>query len=314
MSNLHVLVTGANGFVGQALCAKLQACGCQVTAAVRQLGPTAAVFGVNYVQIANIDAHSAWQQVLNGVDVVVHLAARVHVMQETVSDPLGAFREVNVAGTQNLARQAAQAGVKRFIFLSSIKVLGEGGALLNADSPVEAQDAYAASKWEAEQCLWDIARHTGMEVVIMRPPLIYGPGVKGNFLRLLSLVKSGLPLPLASVQNLRTLLSLENCCSLIWRALEHPAAAGQTLLLGDLEAISTPQLLQTLADALGVKLRLWPFPVVGLKLIAQLLGKRAEVDRLCDSLQINAQRTYALLEWQPPLSVREAIKLSVQAQ
>lgn len=309
-----MLVTGANGFVGQAVCAKLQACGYQVTAAVRQAAQITPIIGVEYVHIANIDAQTAWQQALVGVDVVVHLAARVHVMQETVSDPLAAFREVNVAGTQNLALQSAQAGVKRFIFLSSIKVLGEGGTILTAASPAAPQDAYALSKWEAEQCLWNLARQTGMELVIMRPPLIYGPGVKGNFLRLLSLVKSGIPLPLARVRNLRTLLSLDNCCSLIWRAIEHPAAAGQTLLLGDLEAISTPQLLQTLADAQGVKLRIWPVPVAGLKLLAQLLGKRAEVDRLCDSLQIDVQQTYALLEWQPQLTLQEAIALAVQSE
>lgn len=311
---LNVLITGANGFVGRALCAHLVAHGVQVYAAVRQQSSVAQISGVHYRFIADINATTDWSEALQGMDVIVHLAARVHVMQETAVDPLAAFRTVNVEGSRNLAQQAAKTGVKRLVFLSSIKVLGEssGQQPLNADSIVSPMEPYACSKWEAEQVLRSVAQATGMELVVLRPPLIYGAGVQGNFLRLWRLIQMNIPLPLGSVQNRRTLLYVENCCALIRVALEHPAAVGQDLLMGDNEAVSTPQLLQYLAEASGCRLLLLPVPVWLLKTLARLLGKQAEIERLTDSMVVDISRTCELLHCQPPISSRQGIAQTVR--
>lgn len=312
---LKVLVTGANGFVGRELCSHLVATGLQVFGAVRQQAVFTKTAGVRYVYVADINATTDWTEALQGIDVVVHLAARVHVMQETAADPLAAFRSINVAGSCNLARQAAQLGIKRLVYMSSIKVLGEssGSEAFSDCSPVAPGDPYAWSKWEAEQELHKIALATDMELVVLRPPLIYGAGVQGNFLRLLGLIQRGIPLPLAQVHNKRTLLYVENCCSLIQRVIKHPAAAGQTLLLGDSEALATPQLLATLADASASRLWLLPVPVWLLTTLGRMVGKQSDIERLTGSMQVDITRTCALLNWQPPFTSQQGIVRTVHA-
>jgi UDP-glucose 4-epimerase len=322
-----ILITGANGFVGKVLCATLTRKGYNVKGAIRrpsvptdldtcvdrtvslltmELPPSLAVVG-------DIQAQTDWRTALQGVDVVIHLAARVHVLQETAADALEAFRAVNTVGTENLARQAAEAGVKRFIFLSTIKVFGEHtlAEAITADTPVAPVDPYALSKWEAEQSLRKVFAKTRTQWVIIRPPLVYGAGVKGNFLRLIRLVKCGIPLPFARVCNKRSLIYVENLCELISVCIAHPDAAGQVLLCADTDDFSTPQLIRCLAQALKTPVRLWPLPVVILKKLAGLVNKRAEVDRLCDSLQVDSTQTMRSLNWQPPYTTAQGLAKSV---
>lgn len=310
----RVLVTGANGFVGKALCEKLQTSGYSVLAAVRQnhLGSMPAT--IPCVPIAAIDAATDWSCALQDIDMVVHLAARVHVMHEHAEDPLAAFLRVNVEGTRNLAEQASAAGVKRFLYLSSIKVLGENtdASPFVADTAIAPEDAYARSKWMAEEVLRAIAVNSSMQVVILRPPLIYGAGVKGNFPRLVNLIQRGIPLPFASIDNRRTLLFLGNACDLIQVCLERPAAAGQTLLMGDAEAFSTAQLISIIAKSLGVKTKLWTMPRFSLNGIARCLGRSAEMNRLCDSLEVDINRTCELLAWRPPFSAQEGLEATAR--
>lgn len=249
---MKALVTGATGFVGKALCAGLSASGYGVVPAVRCNS------GLPHeMVVGNLDASTDWRSALSGCDAVVHLAARVHVMDDTSQNPLALYRETNTEATLNLARRAAQAGVKRFIFISTIKVNGEGRdePYRETDAPAP-KDAYAISKWEAEQGLQRIARETGLEVVILRPPLVYGPGVKANFLRLMRTVEKGWPLPLGAIRNRRSLLYLGNFVDAIRLCVEHPAAAGQTFLVDDGQPVSTPDLIRAVAHAMGRPARL----------------------------------------------------------
>lgn len=297
---MKVLVTGANGFVGRALVAGLEADGVAVEAATRQ-------------HVGDIGAATDWTAALSGCSTVVHLAARVHVMHDAVSDPLLAFREVNAAGTLNLARQAASENVWRFVYLSSIKVNGEGREEPYRESDNTApQDLYAISKWEAEQGLRQIERETGMEVVILRPPLVYGPGVKANFLRLLRAVDKGWPLPLGAVENRRSLLYLGNLVDAIQLCLVHPAAAGQTYLLSDGEDVSSPELFRLLARAMGRPSRLLPVPPTWLRLAGWLLGRRAEVDRLLGSLVVDSSLIRQELGWSPPFQLDAGLTETVR--
>ena len=248
-----VLVTGATGFIGQSLCHRLMELNHSVRSAVRSLHSSFSSSGVEPIPVGNLDSTTDWSSALAGVDCVIHCAARAHVMYETESDALAAYRAVNVAGTQRLAEQAAAAGVKRLVYLSSIKVNGEqtalGAPFLFSDAPVP-EDPYGVSKWEAEQALWEVSSKTGLELVVIRPPLVYGPRVKGNFLRLLRWVSRGLPLPLGAVQNQRSLVGLDNLVDLLIRCVDHPAAAGQTFLVSDGQDLSTPELIRQLADAM----------------------------------------------------------------
>lgn len=310
----QVLITGANGFVGRALLATLMRSGYAVRAAVRSpagramLPQTATV-----VIIGNVDGGTDWNAALQGIDVIVHLAARVHVMQETAEDPWQAFRAVNVAGTENLARQAAARGVKRFIYLSSIKVNGEGTAsqYFTADQPVQPEGAYAVSKWEAECLVQEIARETGLETVIIRPPLIYGADVKGNFLRLIRLVDKAWPLPLAAVANKRSMVNLDNLCHLIRCCLEHNKAAGQVFLVADEQDLSIAELIQMIAKFLHKPAPLFPFPLSLLRGFAGAAGKAAEMTRLCGSLQLDTVKTRKRLGWQPPYSVAAGVEKTI---
>lgn len=304
----RVMVTGATGFVGAALVPALQARGWRVRAAVRSPGRTAAD---DEVLVGSLGEPFDWAPVLRGVDRVVHLAARVHVMQDSASDPLAEFRRTNVAGSLSLARAAADAGVRRFVFVSSIKVNGEGtreGAPFGADDPPAPADPYGVSKREAEDALFQIGRDTGMEVVVVRPPLVYGPGVKANFQAMMRWLMRGVPLPLGAIRNRRTLVGLDNLADLLVTCVEHPAAAGEIFLAGDGEDLSTTDLIRRLAAALGVRARLLPVPVALLEAAAALLGKRAVAQRLCGNLQVDIGKARRLLGWAPPVPVDEGLR------
>lgn len=264
------------------------------------------------VKIPVIDSQTDWSPALSGCKAVVHLAARVHVMHDTATDPLSLYRTTNTDATLNLARQAAQAGVKRFVFISSIKVNGEGreAAYRETDAPAP-EDAYAISKWEAEQGLHRIAAETGLEVVVLRPPLVYGPGVKANFRRLLDTVARGWPLPLGAIENRRSLLYLGNFVDAIRVCLEHPAAAGQTFLLDDGQPVSTPELIRGVAQAMGRPARLLAVPAGVLEFAGLLLGKRAAVKRLTGSLWVDSSLIRSRLGWTPPYTLAAGLAETV---
>ncbi len=300
-----VLVTGANGFVGAAVLQRL--------ALMNGFSPRAAVRNAVHAQQVSIDlaAPSNWRPALQGLNCVVHCAARVHVMNDRSSDPLAAFRKVNVEGSLSLARQAAEAGVKRFIFLSSIKVNGEQTSLgqpYSADAMPAPLDAYGVSKLEAEQALRALAVETGMEVVIIRPVLVYGPGVSANFHSMMRWLAKGVPLPLGAIHNLRSLVAVDNLVDLIVTCIEHPGAANQTFLVSDDEDVSTSHLLRRLAAALGKPARLLPLPSGLLAAVATLLGKRAVAQRLCGSLQVDISKTKTVLGWAPPITLDVALR------
>ena len=311
----RVCVSGANGFIGQALLRSLLDLHHLVIGAVRGTDRTMPESGLPSVAVGDIGDDTNWSAAIAGVDCVIHCAARAHVMHEPAGHSLTAYRVVNVDGSRRLAEQSAAAGVQRLVYLSSIKVNGEqtalGAPFLFSDAPAP-EDAYGISKWEAEQALWDISAKTGLEVVVVRPPLVYGPGVKGNLARLLKLVRSGVPLPLGAVQNKRSLIGLDNLVDLLIRCVYHPAAAGQTFLVSDGEDLSTPDLLRHMAAAMGRSARLVPVPVPLLRLAGSALGKRAEIDRLVGSLQIDSSHTRQVLGWTPPVSVQEGIRRMVQ--
>lgn len=303
-----LLVTGANGFVGAAVCRHALTTGRPVRGAVR----TPASISPHEITVRDMDAHTDWTEALRGCHAVVHAAARVHVMNETSADPLSEFRRVNVEGSLNLARQAAAAGVKRFVFVSSIKVNGEGteaGHAYTAGDAPAPKDAYGVSKAEAEHGLRRIATDTGLDVVIVRPPLVYGPGVKANFRSLMLAVSRGLPLPLGSVSgNRRSLVALDNLADLLLVCADHPAAAGQTFLVSDGEDLSTAELLRRMGRALNRPARLLPCPPSLLQMGAQLVGKAAIAQRLLGNLQVDIAHTRATLGWAPPVGVDEGLR------
>lgn len=308
-----LLITGANGFVGSLLCTEA-APHFFVKSAVRSAQSLPA--NTEAVLIETIDNTTDWTTALRGVNVVVHLAARVHVMNDHSVDPLSEFRKVNVDGTLNLAKQAAQAGVQRFVFISSIKVNGEStelGQPFHADDEPQPMDAYGISKREAEDALRQLARDTGMEVVIIRPPLVYGAGVKANFRSMMRWLDKGVPLPLGAIHNQRSLVALANLVDLIITCITHPAAANQTFLVSDGEDLSTSDLLRRMANALGKPARLLPVPAWLLQVGATLLGKRAVAQRLCGSLQLDISKTCQLLNWTPPVSVTDALQKTANA-
>lgn len=270
--------------------------------------------GEETVGVGSIGGDTDWTAALRGVNTVVHLAARAHLVHESGGSLLPRYREVNTEGTQRLAEMAAQAGVRRFVFLSSVKVNGERTSdrpFTENDVP-QPEDAYGISKWEAEQALLNISHTTGMEAVILRPPLVYGPGVKGNFLRLMRLVAHGTPLPLASVTNLRSLLYIDNLVDVIVSCMDSPAAAGRTYLVSDGEDVPTPDLIRSLATALDVRARLFPCPAALLKLGAAVLGKGGEISRLTESLQVDSARIRRELGWQPRFSLTQGLEKTVQ--
>ena len=303
---MRVLVTGATGFVGTALCEMLDRRGYTVRAAQRVLQPRAGQ-AFDAVAVGEIGPSTDWNAALEDVQAVVHLAARVHVMRETATDPLSEFRYLNVGATENLAHRAAAAGVKRFVYVSSIKVNGESTKekAFTASAVPRPEDAYAQSKLDAERVLLEIGNRSGIEVVIVRPPLVYGPGVKGNFLSLLRWIKCGLPIPLARCNNRRSLVGITNLADLLIRCVSHPAASNKIILAGDGEDLSTPELIQRLARVLGQQVRLLSVPTSWLRFASYALGRPGVYERLCSSLQIDIAETKLLLEWRPPLTVNE---------
>lgn len=306
-----ILVTGASGFVGSAMAFHCLSRGYTVRAAMHSSKAKLFTDGLVSVSTFDLVAKSDWSLFLSGVDCVVHCAARAHVMYKNKADALTSYREVNVAGTQLLAEQAAAFGVRRLVFLSSVKVNGEQTVLdapfLSSDAPAP-EDPYGVSKWEAEQALWEVSAHTGLEVVVVRPPLVYGPGVKGNLRRLLHWVAGGVPLPLGALHNRRSLVGLSNLVDLLLCCAEHPAAVGQTFLAPDGQDLSTTELIRLMAEGMERRARLLPVPAMVLKAGGSLLGKRSEIDRLVGSLQVDSGYTRAQLGWTPPVSVEDGVR------
>jgi nucleoside-diphosphate-sugar epimerase len=310
---MNILVTGASGFIGRTLFNGLRMCNFSVRAAVHSRA--VCTDGLDVVAFGNICTNIDFSNALAEFECVVHCAARAHVKYEFESNALAAYRAVNVEGTRRLAEQAAAAGVKRFVFLSSIGVLGihtngrEPFSVRDTPTPVE---DYAVSKWEAELALKEVAARTGLEVVIVRSPLVYGPGAKGNLGRLLGLVRSGLPLPLGAVVNRRSLIGLDNLVDVLIRCVDHPRAVDKTFLVSDGEDLSTPDLLGRIANAMACSLRLFPVPVPFLRLGGGIVGKCSEVNRLVGSLQVDSSTTREVLDWVPPFSVNEGIRKMVE--
>lgn len=308
----QVLVTGANGWVGHHLTTRAKEMGWSVRGAVRM--PMMARESDNVVSIGDLDGNTDWRNALLNCRVVVHCAARVHMMQEKSGDPLREYRLVNVDGSLNLARQAAQAGLKRFIFVSSIKVNGEHtlpSRPFRADDRPAPQDSYGISKMEAEQGLLDIARQTGMEVVIVRPPLVYGPDVKANFASLMRAVRLGVPLPLGAVNNQRSLIGIDNLVDFLIKCIDHPMAANEIFLVSDGHDLTVPELVRGLATAMEIKARLLSIPVPVLQICGNFLGKRDAVNRLCENLQLNIDKARHVLAWNPPISISEGLRRAV---
>lgn len=310
-----ILLTGASGFVGGALHEYLSKFSShKLTLAVRK--PMVALGGaVTSALIDRIDGTTDWTQSLLGCNVVIHAAARVHVMNESSKDPLASFRKVNVEGTLNLARQAAAKGIRRFIFISSIKVNGEEtfyGAPYTADSEPAPVDPYGISKLEAERGLMRIASQTEMEVVIIRPALVYGPGVKANFLSMMKWLNKGIPLPFGAIDNSRSLVALGNLVDLVVTCIDHPKAANQTFLASDGDDLSTTVLLKKMGKALNRPARLLPVPSLFLVFAASLLGKKSLSQRLCGSLKVDITKNRELLSWEPPVSVDSALELTAK--
>lgn len=308
----RIAVSGATGWVGSALIERLTRDeGNQVIALARRT-PLRQIPGVAYQITGDLCGDHDWPSQTGPVDVVVHTAARVHVMRDRAPDPLAAFRAVNLEGTIALARRAAQAGARRFVFVSTIKVNGErtlpGAPFGPSDAPAP-KDAYAVSKREAEDALWEFSRQIGMEIVVVRPPLVYGPGVGANFAVMMQCLARKIPLPLAAVRdNRRSLVAMDNLTDFLALCATHPAAANQTFLVSDGEDLSTADLLQRIAKAMRVQPRLFSIPYSWLRVGATLLGKQEILQRLCESLQIDAEAARARLNWTPPVGVDEGLR------
>lgn len=308
----HVLVTGANGFIGRSLCARLVAEGWRVRATVRRTG--AEVVPGAVAKTVVVSGSTDWVEVLRGIDVVIHLAARVHVMKEQEADPRAAFHQTNVAGTERLVRAAATARVRRLIFLSTIGVHGniQAGGSITEQAPVRPHNLYSRSKLEAEQSMRRVSESSGLETVVVRAPLVYGPGNPGNFLRLLRLVRAGWPLPLASVRNRRSFVYVDNLVDAILLCASHPKASGRTFAISDGQDSSTPELVRELAELLGRPARLLPFPPALLRAIARLTGLSGVADSLTASLVVDTRLIRSELGWTPPRTLKEGLKATAE--
>jgi nucleoside-diphosphate-sugar epimerase len=308
---MRVLVTGATGVVGRALCEGLAASGYLVRASLRSEGSVPANISEKVI-VGDVDENTDWGAALRGADAVIHLAARTHVLHDTEANS-DLYFKTNTQGTRNLVRASAACGVRRFVFVSSVKVNGEQtrGHPFGSGDPPAPTDAYGKSKWMAEQAVFEAAAIWGMEVAIVRSPLVYGPGVRANFLRLMQCVDRKWLLPLGAVDNRRSLVSVWNLCDLLITALRSPAAPGKTLMVSDGEELSTPELIRRIARALDRPARLLPLPTFTLRLCASLIGRSDEIRRLCESLVVDIGRTRAELGWSPPMSVDEGLLRTV---
>ena len=311
---VRILLTGADGFIGSTLTTRLHECSYVVRAAVRTAlnsraqqdsGSTA----LQSIVLSDASTDDETKEALEDVQTVVHLAARVHIMSDRSASPLHEFRRVNVQWTGRLARLAAAQGVRRFIFLSSVKVNGERTmSPFTEQDPPRPEDPYAMSKWEAEKALAAISSETGIETVIVRSPLVYGPDVRGNFLQLLKVIRCGIPLPFAGIHNQRSLIYRENLADALIRCMQEGGASGKTYLVSDGEDLSTPELIRRLADAMRVRARLWPIPTRLLLCAGRMMGKGAVIGRLVDSLQIDSSKIRRELSWTPPFRVERGLQ------
>lgn len=311
-----VLVTGANGFAGRALCPYLVNQGYKVRGTVREgisTGDRQAEIKSDVV-VGDLLGAPDWSEALDGVDTIVHLAGIAHVLKETEGNPSAIYRQINTLGTQKLAQAAVEAGVRRFVFTSTLIVNGISTPErpFRESDPVNPYGAYGKSKWDAEQSLLAVAAESGLETVVVRPPLMYGPGVKGNFLRLLHWVQRGVPLPLASVKNQRSFLGVKNFASLIDHCISHPSAAGEIFLVSDGENLSTPDLIKRLAQHMNRPARLFPMPPAILGAVARLAGQSHAWQKLGGSLVVDVKKSRGLLEWQPPFTVNEGLRETVE--
>ena len=312
MSN--ILITGSTGFVGQKLCKKLISDNYSIREAVRSNSEKQ--LGIKEIfNVGEIDKSTNWSASLQDIDCVIHCAARAHVMNENKLDTLATYRKVNVDGTRNLAEQCAKAGVKRLIFLSSIKVNGEktkvSFSFRHDDNP-KPEDAYGISKWEAELALQQVSKKYGIEIVIIRAPLVYGPNVKGNFLKLIDLAAHRIPLPISRVNNLRSFVSVENLIDLISCCIKHPAAAGKIFLVSDNKDMSTPELIKKIGKAMGKSQHFIPLPVFILRFLGAMIGKSPEIERLVSNLQVDCNNTFEVLGWRPPVNPEDTILKTIK--
>ena len=299
-----VLITGSDGFVGKALCAEMVSRGWKVHASVRSEKKIKSLpKEIKVIETGSIDADTDWGKALADVESVIHLAGRVHVTDDSSSDPISKYRTVNTAGTGKLARSAASSGVRRFVFMSTVKVNGEGRAEPYTEEDIPGPvDPYGISKWEAEEKLKGISRETGMETVIIRAPLIYGPGVKANFLKLMKAVDRGIPMPLAGINNRRSMIYLGNLVDVIIACMTHTEAGQKTYLASDGNDISTPELIRQTAIALGKPARLFYMPLIMLRLAGVITGKSQEIERLTGSLTVDSSLVKKKLNWTPPFT------------
>ncbi|MBP59139.1 MULTISPECIES: UDP-glucose 4-epimerase family protein [Idiomarina] len=307
---MKIILTGASGFIGSYVASLIERLpNAELTCPVRRQGSVS--FGREIV-VGELDSGTNWSSIVLGKEVIIHAAARAHIAKDDLPDPLSEYRKINVDGTLNLAREAASAGVRRFIFISSIGVNGNINQrpFTEEDRP-NPSEFYAQSKWEAEQGLWEIGKETGMEIVIIRPPLVYGPGAPGNFGALTRWVEKGIPLPLGAIRNQRSLVAIDNLVDLIVTCVEHPNAANQVFLAGDGEDLSTTELLKGVAQAMGRPSRLIPVPEGALMFGATLLGKKGVAQRLLGSLQVDISKARQLLGWKPPVTVIEGLTKAV---
>lgn len=307
---MRVLVTGANGFIGRALVRHLVEGGFEVRGAVRS-GAACNNYGAENVVVGDIGPLTEWSPALESVDCVVHLAGRAHVINERPSGSEAAFREINVEGTRRLAQQAFASGIKRFVYVSSAGVMGNHGCFTEESSP-SPQSLYARSKLEGEQALQEVAKTTGLEIVLVRPPLVYGPGNPGNFLRLLHWINKGLPMPFASIDNQRSFIGIDNFVDFLTICLIHPRAANEVFFVADGEVISTPELIECLACFLGRQAKLLPFPVTLLRLGANLIGQGSAIARLTDSFVITSSKAMRMLNWRAKISLFQGLQQTAQ--
>lgn len=314
---MTTLVTGASGLVGNAMVELLVRNNVDVRVAIRaqsKFRPEKYSNAVPAYTIKDVGPETDWSAALDGAQSVIHLAARAHIMNETASDPLTEFRRINTSGTTRLALMAAQAGVRRFVYVSTIKVNGESttDAPFQEDDAPRPSDPYAISKWEAELALRGISAETGMQIVVVRPPLVYGPGVGGNFLTMLKWMDYGIPLPLAAVDNLRSLVGIDNLVNMLMSCLTQPHASGELFLVSDGEDLSTPELLRRTALFLGKSSRLFPFPVRLMRSMARLFAKDRLCERLCGSLAVDSSKARRVLGWKPVSSVDDELRRTIE--